>query len=230
MVSSPCCRCKFFLPSQRHGRLPPVTARYTSASDLGIEQCAVQSTFAIIYLITRTQRHCCQLRFAGEHFSAPTPCCQVTFEKYIGFRNIAFKQTKLIIHKASISNDASIFNQLPRRGYNRETHRPHQQNRLIQQKPSAMPRTPNASGSTSRSAFTGATWEVITGQTTVYHQPHRSNNLVTFIVRASSGSYRWFRYRYNLSCNCSAHIGHFASDLRFVIDFNCGSPTRDANR
>lgn len=51
--------------------------------------------------------------------------------------------------------------------------------------------------------------EVITGQTTVYHLNRTDlNNLVTFIVRAYLVHTGGFGIEDNLSCNCSAHIGH----------------------
>ncbi len=52
---------------KRHGRLSARHRQIHFGKDLGIEQCAVQSTFAIIYLITRTQR-IKAVTLAGEHF------------------------------------------------------------------------------------------------------------------------------------------------------------------
>ncbi len=38
-----------------------------------------------------------------------------------------------------------------------------------------------------------------------------------------SGSYRWFRYRERLACNCSAHSGHLCQTYRFTVDSITGS-------
>ncbi len=38
-----------------------------------------------------------------------------------------------------------------------------------------------------------------------------------------SGSYRWFQYREDLACNCSAHSGHLCQTCRFTFDSITGS-------
>lgn len=51
--------------------------------------------------------------------------------------------------------------------------------------------------------------KIVAGQTTVYHLNRTDlNNLVTFIVRAYLIHTGGFGIEDNLSCNCSAHIGH----------------------
>ncbi len=129
--------------------------------DLGIEQCAVQSAFAIIYLITRTQR-IKAVTLAGEHFRANARLSALC-RKY-WFRNVAFKQTKLIIHKADIER-CVMDDQLRTADIIRKLIVHRQKPALSSRNSSAIPWRINASGSPA--VRLQVNMKIVAGQTTV---------------------------------------------------------------
>ncbi|MNL40396.1 hypothetical protein D3C87_1627410 [compost metagenome] len=70
--------------------------------------------------------------------------------------------------------------------------------------------------------------EIVAGETTVDHFDCADlNDLVPFVVRANLVHTGGFGIEDDLSCNCSAHIGHLCQTRRFTDRFKYRKSTRD---
>ncbi len=108
------------------------------------------------------------------------------------------------------------------RGYNQEnSSTTSAKNRLIQQKliGNTVRQTP-PDPICSRDPASGKHENCCRSDDGLSPQPHRSNNLVTFIVRAYLVHTGGFGIEDNLSCNCSAHIGHLCQQTCVLLSIS----------